>query len=58
LRVTISENRFPPGIECGAGFSASRPSPAIVARPAIVPRSLDRGIFIQVFEMNRFSMLA
>jgi hypothetical protein len=32
--------------------------PAIVARPAIVPRSLDWGISIQVFEMNRFPILA
>jgi flagellar hook protein FlgE len=29
--------------------------PAIVARPAIVPRSSDRGIFIQVFDIAPFS---
>jgi hypothetical protein len=40
------------------GLESVRLAPAILARSAIVPRSLDRGLFIQVIEMDRFSILA
>jgi hypothetical protein len=35
-------------------WSKTLSAPAIVARPAIVPRSSDRGIFIQPSEILRF----
>ena len=56
----LHANRYPPPdqVRGHASLENAMLNPAIFASPAIVPRSSDRGIFIQAIEMMRFSFLA